>query len=131
MKVQGFELRDALTGKTIQRFTEIPPRVDLPTGDVVFAAVLDWSNGDFQIIATTWVEPDPVPERRMVRKSLIIERLNTAGKLSAASSALNADLYRRERWYASDHSAIYADDAEALALLNAIGADPLVIMAVE
>lgn len=67
--------------------------------------------------------------RRMVFKSVIIERLHQAGKLAAASAALNADLYTSERWYAPDKPAIYADDAEALALLKAIGADPAVIFA--
>lgn len=73
--------------------------------------------------------PPPPPPRRMVPKSTIVTRLNTAGKLSAASSALNADLYTRERWYAPDKPALYFDDPEALALLQAIGADPAVIMA--
>lgn len=74
--------------------------------------------------------PDPAPvSRRAVAKSLIVERLNAAGKLAAARAALDADLYARERWYAPDKPAIYADDPEALALLQAIGADPDVILA--
>jgi len=67
--------------------------------------------------------------RRLVPKSLIIARLQEAGKLAAASAAINVDLYVRERWYAPDRPAIYADDPEALALLTAIGADPKVILA--
>jgi hypothetical protein len=67
--------------------------------------------------------------RRIVRKSDIVTRLHEAGLLAAASKALNADLYTRERWYAADYPAIYADDPEALALLKAIGADPEVILA--
>jgi len=68
-------------------------------------------------------------ERRLVAKSVIIARLQAAGKLAAASAAINADLYVRERWYAPDRPAIYADDPEALALLTAIGADRRVILA--
>lgn len=68
---------------------------------------------------------------RLVPKSLIIKRLHEAGKLAAASAALNANLYLRERWYAPDRPAVYADDPEALALLAAIGADPAVILAPE
>lgn len=67
--------------------------------------------------------------RRTVAKSLIITRLNEAGKLAAARQALNADIYRRERWYAPDKPDVFADDPEALALLAAIGADPAIIMA--
>lgn len=71
------------------------------------------------------------PARYLVRKSTIVVRLQVAGKLTAASAALDADLYARERWYAPDKPAVYADDPEALALLSAIGADPAVIMAPE
>jgi len=69
--------------------------------------------------------------RRLVRKSLIIERLQAAGKLAAAKTALDGNLYTRERWYAPDQPAIYGDDPEALALLKAIGADPEAILAPE
>ena len=69
--------------------------------------------------------------RRLVRKSLIVERLQAAGKLAAAKTALDGNLYARERWYAPDQPAVYADDPEALALLKAIGADPEAILAPE
>jgi hypothetical protein len=71
----------------------------------------------------------PIVPRRLVPKSTIIDRLNAAGKLVAASAALNANLYTRERWYAPDRPAVYADDPEVLALLAAIGADPAVVLA--
>src|SRR5438105_1562477 len=67
--------------------------------------------------------PPPAP-RRLVPKSMIVERLNTAGLLAAAKSALDANLYARERWYAPDKPSVFADDLEAVALLQAIGADP-------
>ena len=71
----------------------------------------------------------PAP-RQLVQKSVIIDRLQAAGLLAKARSALDsADLYTRERWNTRD--AIYADDATALALLTAIGADPAVILATE
>lgn len=73
---------------------------------------------------------DPMkPARRLVPKSVIVARLQAAGKLAAARAALDADLYARERWYAPDRPSIYADDPEALALLASIGADPAVILA--
>lgn len=70
-----------------------------------------------------------VTVRRLVPKSVIVARLNEAGKLTAASQALNADILRRERWYAPDKPDVFADDPEALALLAAIGADPATILA--
>jgi hypothetical protein len=100
----------------------------------------DDGDGNGPYIAV-WNRPEPEPthdeimqwapavERRMVRKSVIVERLHAAGKLAAAKAALDADLYARERWYAPDRPSIYADDAEALALLTSIGADPAVILA--
>src|SRR6266852_734017 len=39
------------------------------------------------------------PSRRSVFKSVIVARLQAAGKLAAASTALNLDIYARERWY--------------------------------
>jgi hypothetical protein len=72
--------------------------------------------------------PPPAPERRLVRKSTIVDRLQTAGLLQIARAALDAaDLYTRERWNARD--AIYADDETAIALLTAVGADVVSILA--
>jgi hypothetical protein len=66
--------------------------------------------------------------RRLVRRSVIVDRLQAAGNLPAARAALDAaDLYTRERWSARE--AIYADDPTAIALLQAIGADPEAILA--
>ena len=68
------------------------------------------------------------PRRRLVPRSLIVDRLAAAGKLAMARAALDAaDLHTRERW--NTRAAIYADDAAALALLQAIGADPDMILA--
>ena len=69
-----------------------------------------------------------VPPYHLVPTRTIVDRLQAAGKLAAARAALDAaDLYTRERWNHRD--AIYADDPAALALLNAISADPAVILA--
>lgn len=67
--------------------------------------------------------------RGLVPKAVIIDRLHGAGLLEAARIALDsADLYTRERWNVRD--AIYSDDATAIALLAAIGADPTEVLAV-
>jgi hypothetical protein len=72
--------------------------------------------------------PDDI--RILVPKRIIIDRLQAAGKLDAARAALDAaDLYTRERWNTRD--AIYADDAQAIALLVAIGVEPTAILTAE
>lgn len=67
--------------------------------------------------------------RRKVPKSVITARLIAAGKMEAAKQALDADAAAFGRWIASDRPAIHADDPDAVALLEAIGADPDEIMA--
>jgi len=72
----------------------------------------------------------PQPEPRLVRKSVIIDRLHDAGKLDAAYAVLQAaPLYDRQRWESRD--AIYYNDPTMLAVLNAVGADPADILAPE
>ena len=70
------------------------------------------------------------PNRVLVSKRAIVDRLQAAGKLAAARAALDAaDLYARERWNTRD--SIYSDDATAIALLGAIGVDVGAILAPE
>lgn len=72
----------------------------------------------------------PQTEPRLVRKSVIIDRLHDAGKLDAAYAVLQAaPLYDRQRWESRD--AIYYNDPTMLAVLNAVGADPADILAPE
>lgn len=67
--------------------------------------------------------------KRTVPKSVIVSRLIAAGKIVTAKAALEADPAAWARWVAPDHPAINHDDADAIALLVAIGADPDVILA--
>jgi len=63
-----------------------------------------------------------------VSTRVIVDRLETAGKLLEARSALDAaDLYTRERW--NNRQVINADDPAAVGLLQTIGLDPGVILA--
>lgn len=85
-----------------------------------------------------WVETEgspPTPEEmdaflnppeppRTVPKSLVVARLIAAGKIAAANTALEADPAAKGRWYAADHPTVRADDPDAIALLQAIGAVP-------
>lgn len=66
--------------------------------------------------------------RRLVPKSLIISRL-TDPQLDAALAAMTPR--QKERWRAPDKPAIYSDDPEIVGLIEAIGADPAVVMAPE
>jgi hypothetical protein len=69
-----------------------------------------------------------VPPYHQVPTRTIVDRLEAAGKLEAARSALDAaSLYTRERW--NNRQVVNADDPDANALLQAIGADPVVILA--
>jgi hypothetical protein len=71
-----------------------------------------------------------VPPYHLVPTRLIVDRLQTAGKLTAARAALDAaGLYLRERW--NSRLSIFADDADARAMLTAIGANPDAILAPE
>jgi hypothetical protein len=71
-----------------------------------------------------------VPPYHQVPTRMIVDRLEAAGKLEAARAALDAaPLYMRERW--NNRQLVNADDPDANALLQAIGADPAVILAPE
>ena len=66
---------------------------------------------------------------RQVPKSVVIQRLIDAGKINAAYAALAANPAAFARWFSPDLSTINSDNLEAIALLQAIGADPDVILA--
>ncbi|KAB2861241.1 MAG: hypothetical protein F9K43_21645 [Bauldia sp.] len=100
----------------------------------VYSVPDDLANRDRRAIAD-WeaaggvIAPYVAPvERRLVPKYVIVDRLQATGLLDAAYVALDAqDRYTRERW--NTRTAIYADDQTAVALLAAIGADPVAILA--
>jgi hypothetical protein len=70
---------------------------------------------------------DPTkPARRLVAKSLVISRLTDA-QLDLAINAMTNR--QKERWRAPDHPEVYSDDAETVAMIKAIGADPVAVLA--
>lgn len=69
--------------------------------------------------------------RRKIRKSVVQARLIEAGKMDAAYEALTKMPSAFARWFASDRPEVFADDPDAIALLQAIGADAKTIMAPE
>lgn len=129
----GYALLRCADNVVLDWWPLVPLRVDTTHPDgtikVLMGVSVGWSDGVHSFVARTREVPDPEPVRRQVPKSVIIRRLHEVGLLNAASVALNSDLYTRERWYSPDRPDVYADDPEALALLQAIGADPAEILA--
>jgi len=138
--------------------TELAIRYTMPNGAQVSPVSLGWSRGSYHVLEVVefvvpegkrisgpveyTVDPDgfvienyPVEdvtaERTMVRKSIVQQRLIDAGKMDEAYAALTANPTYFARWFAPDRPQVYCDDPDALLLLQAIGADPEVIMAVE
>lgn len=88
---------------------------------VEWAAMLAWGMPD------EYVEPPQL--RRMIRKSLVKQRLIDLGLMDAAFVALTANPVAFARWFDMDYPEVYADDPDALGLLNAIGAPVEAVMA--
>lgn len=118
-----FKLHDGeVTPRAIFHPDIVTAIVEVEAGSVVAGAV--YADGAFTNPAA------PPAPRRLIRKALIIDRLQAAGLLAAGRAALDAaDLYTQERW--NVRTEIYVDDPAAIAMLNAIGADPEVILAPE
>jgi hypothetical protein len=112
-----------------------------------------WTSGDYSLV--TVLDADPVPDgkqvagtvaqmidgapkfvdtledvpRAMVAKSTVQQRIIDAGRMADAYAALTANAVYFARWFAPDHPAVYCDDADAVALVTALGLDPAVILA--
>lgn len=75
--------------------------------------------------------PAPEPERPMVRKSVVQQRLIEAGKMETAYAMLTAQPVYFARWFAPDHPSVYCDDPDAMGMVMALQEDPAVILAPE
>ena len=69
-----------------------------------------------------------VPPYHRVPKSTVLARLGEEKSTQAMSSASSWQLLR---WNAPDNPAVNADDPEVIALIQAVGADPAVVLAPE
>ena len=77
----------------------------------------------------TWALTPFLPTHRRT----IVKRLAAAGKLEAAEAAIAASS-AETRWLwntVDDVGGVFSDDARSVALLEAIGADPVAILAPE
>lgn len=102
--------------------------------EVVAAAQALWTP-DVLAAWDAWIAeitppPEPPAARWEVRKLLVLDRLVVAGHFDAAMVALGGPgQIAYERWSAAQTLA--SDDAQVIALLEAIGADPEAILAAE
>lgn len=78
----------------------------------------------------TWDLPST---RRLVPKSLVHARIIAAGKAPEAKALLDDPANAAEwmLWFSPGDAAVYADDPRTIAKLQAIGLDPVVILAPE
>jgi hypothetical protein len=81
--------------------------------------IADW-------LAAGGVPDEPPPERRMIAKAVILERLSDQ-QLTQALSLMTAR--ENERWRMPGAVHIYVDDPELLTILTAIGADTKAVLA--
>lgn len=64
------------------------------------------------------------PPRRLIPKSVVQERVNAIGKWGAVIGALmpgGVPSIYYGRWFTPDHPNVFFDDADMLAMLNAVG----------
>lgn len=102
----------------------------VPEGKQVSGAVTRAYDPDAgKVVETANLEDVPPPPKRQVAKTVIQQRLDDAKLLGAAMTALMARPEAFARWLNQKFPAVDFDDPEALALLEAIGADPDVVMA--
>lgn len=75
------------------------------------------------------LEESPPPPRRMIPKSLVTQRVIDAGKIDQAMAMLQMDWAKFARWVAPDQPAVYFDDPDTVAMVEALELDSEVIMA--
>lgn len=75
-----------------------------------------WDGGDLTSPAVT-------APRRLIPKSVIQDRLITAGKIGAVLAALQSSPADYVKWFAPDWPNVFADDDRMLEVLRAVGAD--------
>jgi hypothetical protein len=81
-----------------------------------------WNIEDLTSIGLEWIEQISVePQRRLIPKSRIQERVNDIGKLDDILTILNSQSIMFARWFAPDWPNVYFDDEGMLQLLHIVG----------
>lgn len=113
-----------IEGGVVVNTVEVGSLDDLPGFELIEAeeggCIGDAWNGE------AFTTPEPVvapPVRRLIPKDLIMDRLDGVGLVDTAQAALLRRPVLFGRWFNKDWSEVYADDAELVAILTAIGAD--------
>jgi hypothetical protein len=71
----------------------------------------------------------PTPPRPSVLKSVVMDRVSAAGKMSSAYTMMTQNPDNFGKWFAPDKPFVYCDDPDAVAVVKALGLDPTVILA--
>lgn len=79
---------------------------------------LEFKNGEVRRKFTTR------PYRRLIRKSIVVERIETRGKLDAVWAGLNSSPTAFTKWFSPDWQNVFFDDERMLGLLAAVGCSP-------
>lgn len=107
--------------------------VPAPTADSVIELVVRQHGGQFDIEPEPEPDPEPEPEQPPIAWRVstyrIVRRLEAAGLIEAADAALAAQPTLFRRFYTA--GTIPHDDPDAIAFLEAIGADPETVLAPE
>ena len=61
MQINGYVLRYKSNSSEIARWGAIPVKLDLPNGDIVFGADVNYQHPLYKIEALSWTEVDPIP----------------------------------------------------------------------
>jgi hypothetical protein len=86
-------------------------------GNAAFdTAPTPWDDPAFQ----AWLVAQSAAPRRLIKKSVVQERVNAIGKLGDVFTALNANPINFARWFAPDWPEVYADDPGLLAVLAGV-----------
>lgn len=107
--------------------------VPAPTADPVVELVVRQYGAQYDVKPEPDPEPEPEPDQPptnwRVSTYCIVRRLEAAGFIDAADAALAAQPVLFRRFYTA--GSLAHDDPDATAFLEAIGADPVIILAPE
>lgn len=98
--------------------TEDPP----PPGKRIKSETIALVSG--KPVAKSVFEDIPPPARRLIKKSIIHERVHATGKLGDVLAVLQSNPIYYARWFAPDWPEVYFDDEAMLAVLAGVGCTP-------